>query len=66
LESLVNLEELWLGKNKITKLEVGNLSLVLDSSDSQLLSGSTNFEKIAGPITAIEQDNKIRGPRGAY
>jgi hypothetical protein len=59
LENLMNLEELWLGKNKITKLEVSLARSPVSASHS--LVGLTKPQKTEDSFDAIEQDNEVGG-----
>jgi hypothetical protein len=72
LDTLVNLEELWLGKNKIAKLEVmtgvGKLLARIDVSSFWAEPG--HAEAVENPFVAVQSNNQDRGigragePRG--
>ena len=64
LDSLVNLEQLWLGKNKITRLEVRSLSAYrLLETDGCIELGS--FKATQTLVYPIEPDNQDRESRQA-
>ena len=70
LENLADLEELWLGKNKITRLEVCFFLLQksgpqTDDSVHFLIQGPAKSQKAEDSFHSIEQDNKTRGIRRA-
>jgi len=57
LDSLVNLEELWLGKNKITKLEV--VFLLVTPAPSLMNWYSQNFSRLKRLKILSLQSNRI-------
>lgn len=66
LESLANLEELWLGKNKITKLEVSySHSFVSGCSNFRIVLGPRNPQEIENLVYAIQSYHEDRGVGGA-
>lgn len=64
LENLVNLEELWLGKNKITKLEVWIAKFPLSCAHS--FKGPAESQKIEDPFHAIKPGNRAGRVRRAW
>lgn len=64
LDALVNLEELWLGKNKITVLEVRfdppSLHKPVSCLTLHFAPELGKSKEAEDPITAIESDNKVR------
>lgn len=60
LDALVNLEELWLGKNKITKLEV-RPGQPLNSSDIHFhYTEPRQLTETQNPLDSIQPDHKTR------
>jgi hypothetical protein len=64
LDALVNLEELWLGKNKITKLEVSKTSPLTHMSNTTFnLTEHGEFEKVEDSLSAVKSYHKVGGAR---
>ncbi|KAG0705654.1 L domain-like protein [Suillus ampliporus] len=58
LDALVNLEELWLGKNKLTKLEVWCITLSLSDAQSHMI--QQNLDKLGRLKILSLQSNRIK------
>jgi protein phosphatase 1 regulatory subunit 7 len=61
LENLVNLEELWLGKNKITKLEVRNLFSCWTAMAYRSCQGLQNLKKLQVLSLQSNRITKLEG-----
>ena len=63
LDALENLEELWLGKNKITILEVRSQmhGLIYSFESEFLFSGTGLAAKVEDPVYTVEPDHEARG-----
>ena len=61
LESLVNLEELWLGKNKIVKLEVSSVYVTTVQRLILICIGAAYFTSTKNLVDSVQSNHKVRG-----
>ncbi len=63
LDALVNLEELWLGKNKIAKLEVNHLFATERIENTNSFSESEHIEEAEDSLHSIKSHSQARRDR---